>query len=197
MRIQRLFLLFFFLLLLSYNIQAQVFVELRDNRYGIIGYRLKQHYSIQLEQSLFSQKPSTQYFDISLSYKESLSWLNYGGGAYAGSQWDGAYYDFGGRFWGNIVVKKYGTFDVIINPHYDSDYLFSFCYKLGTSIRINDAISFLAHYSTIPEYRMVENRVRVGFLFNNDHLQVSPIISYPLEGEPRTLRVLTSFIYTF
>ena len=103
----------------------------------------------------------------------------------------------GGLIWGSLLGGKIGSLDVTLNPHYDSGYSFNLCFMGGGAIRITDSISVISHYLSIPEYRVVENRVRCGLLFKTEHLQVSPVVSISLDEDPRTMRILTSMMYQF
>ena len=176
---------------------AQIFVGLRDNRIGVVGYTMKQKYSLFAEQSLYSQKPSTQHIRAALAYNYSIARLDYGGLVYIGGQWNGGYFDYGASVGGKLKIQEFGSIDLVANPHFDSGYQFLICVKAGVTVKITDEIGFIAHYSSIPEFRMVENRIRVGLRFINKRLQVSPVISFPLNEDPRTLRVLTSFMYRY
>ena len=55
----------------------------------------------------------------------------------------------------------------------------------------------MAQYTTIPEYRLSEKRVRAGFIFSYKELQVTPMLSIPVGEEIKSMRILCSFQYKF
>lgn len=185
------------ILLILVNIaKAQVFLGFRDNKYGFVGYRLNNIFIV-AEQSVFSEKTKLQHVRLYGGYKKSFEMLQTGAYAYGGSQWNGGYYDLGAAAWINLFHQNIVSLHCTANPHYDSDEGIKLCLKAGITVRIIDDIKIVAHYSSIPEYRMKEHRVRVGAIFGNGRLKVSPVLSIPIEEEIRNTRALVSFMYYF
>ncbi len=63
-----------------------------------------------------------------------------------------------------------------------------------TSIK---ASRFLMQYSTVPEYRMKEERCKLGLRFAYGNLSVTPMLSVPTDGEGKHIRLLCSFDFSF
>ena len=57
-------------------------------------------------------------------------------------------------------------------------------------------MGLIGQYTTVPEYRMSEKRIRAGFIFKDNNLSVSPIMSIPAKKDFKSMRVLVSMDYT-
>lgn len=179
--------------------QGQISVGVRDNRHIFGEYLLKGKYQFRLEQSVYSEKIGFQSLRADVGYTSSIAGLRYYGGAYFGSVYNRSYCIAGAN-----INLEYTFFDRLIingrlNPHYDSTVKYKTCFLAGAGIIITKHIDFLAAYSTIPEYRMSENRIRAGFSFQVSNLEVQPIVSVSVKGndKAKTIRTLFCFKYSF
>jgi len=189
-----------FVIILLYSVKsgfAQISLGVRDNKYVLVGYTLKEHYLFQLDQSNYSSKVGAQYIRGSLGYRYEINALKYVGHVYFGSAYDRTYHNAGA-----LAFIDYNPFKLVslygaVNPHYDSYYKFNICYRIGLVGHIYKDIDLLAYYTTIPEYRQSEKRIRVGANFHVNNLWVEPTISIPTENPIKSVRFLVSFGYTF
>ena len=85
----------------------------------------------------------------------------------------------------------------VVNPHYDSALDYLTCFTAGTDIHLYKGITFLMQYSTVPEYRMKEERCKLGLRFAYGNLSVTPMLSVPTDGEGKHIRLLCSFDFSF
>ncbi len=178
---------------------AQFSVGMRDNRFVYADYTLLNHYVVKVEQSLFSEKIAYQYARIYVGYKRSWKMLDYGAYAYFGSAYNGSYRSTGamimarGSFFSRIMIEGK------LNPHYDSGFGYKTCFYVGAGISITRDIDVRAGYTTVPEYRMSEKRVRMGLGFHAAGLTVEPAVSVATSGasKAKSLRVLMNFNYRF
>ena len=83
-----------------------------------------------------------------------------------------------------------------VNPHYDSGYEYESNYGAGASVRLYKGMYLVGQYSTVPEYRTSEKRIRAGFIFKENNLSVTPVISIPAKKEFKSMRVLVSMDYS-
>lgn len=193
----RYLILLFSLLVVCLNGKAQISIGLKDSRYAFLNYTLKDHYGFRIDQSLYSSKISTQYLRGTVGYHSDFDSLKLEGDAYFGSAYGGAYQNYGAS--ASVVYHPIKWMSLIgtANPHYDTFYGFDFCYKAGIIGHVHKDIDLLAYYTTIPDFRQSEKRVRAGFNFHILNLQVEPTISLPLVKPIESVRVQVCCCYTF
>lgn len=184
-------------LLLPLGMKAQFSIGLRDSKYVGVSYTHKNSLGIGLEHSVFSQEVKTQYVRATMSYANLLNGFDYKAGIYYGTPYDGAYYNCGMMLSANYGISKAISLMATLNPHYDSYFEYKTCFDAGASFRLCTDISALLSYSTIPEFRQDEKRVKVGFNLTVQHLSVSPYLSIPAEGPVKSARLLVNINYVF
>lgn len=186
------------LMMVSLSGLSQISVGLRDNRYVNVAYKLKNHWNLKLEHSIFSEKFSYQYIRLYAGYEKRIKKLNFEGNVYGGTIYCGDFFNIGARVDATYSPHKRFKVTAGINPHYDSDYGYSTCYNGGVWFNAYKAFSIVASVSNIPEYRKSENRAYFGFSFDVGKLWVSPRLSIPIEDSSvKSLRVVTSIRYEF
>ena len=176
---------------------AQGYIGFRDNRYVYGGYQFKFGVYVAVEHSIYSEHFGYQKGRLYVGYEHEWKYADLNAKIYGSTLWNGNYQDAGLLL--QVLAKpfKVWTIDATLNPHYDTgigDYI---NYSVGTGIKVNKEITLLAHYTTIPEYRESEKRVRVGISFKVDNLEVQPEFSVPVEGKAKNIRVLFSMRYSF
>ena len=191
---KRLFVLI--ILLLAQFVSAQVHLGLRDNRYASIGYHFLDKYDIKLEHSMFPEKIGFQYVRANAEASFSIEQLMISQKIYFGMLYNQNFYDVGADLKMDYTLLNRIDLFADVNPHYDSGYEYETNYGAGTSIRLYRGMWIVVQYTTVPEYRMSEKRIRAGFIFRENNLSVSPEISVPAKKEFKSMRVLVSMDYS-
>lgn len=171
-----------------------------DNTRLIYGkYTYKQHLSAKLNVSAYSEKISFQYMRGTIGYKTSIKCFNIEGSYFFGSTLNRFYYNTGANFAGDIILAKRLLIDATLSLWYDSGFGYKTCWQGRIGCRITDHINIRLGYTTIPEYRMSENRLVGGFDFYVSNLYVSPYITVGTKASDggKNLRVCFGFGYQF
>ncbi|MDE6342604.1 MAG: hypothetical protein K2K93_09815 [Muribaculaceae bacterium] len=178
---------------------AQVSVGVRNNRYFYGAYCLKDHYVAALEQSVFSEDFGYQYMRGYAGYKGNIKSVEYGAYAYFGSTFNRSYYSSGLIARAQWLIKKRFILKGSLNPHYDSAEGYSTCWEGTAGVKTTSFLDIFAEYGDIPEYRLPEYRLKVGFKFHVGSLSVVPKLSLLLESgfREKSLRPIVDFNYTF
>lgn len=177
---------------------TQISLGLRDSRYARIGYTFRKHYNFYIEQSIYSSKIKYQYFRCYLGYSTELNNFLLKGDCYWGSAYNRTYNNWGIIAKCSYQIIKPFKLNVMVNPHYDTYFKFKMCTEAGLNIQVYKDIDAIVAYSSIPEFRQSEQRLRTGLNFHvKDYLWVTPILSFPLTEQIKSFRVLVSFGYTF
>lgn len=193
----------FVILLVSIGISlystAQISVGIRDNRFVNVAFLYKKHYSVKLEQSIFAESIGLQYMRGYLGYQFNPGLFDIKGNLYFGSSFNRMYFSTGMSADIRFRLHKIFFINGCINPHYDSGYGYRTCYYGGIGFRISKNIDLLAAYSNIPEYRVPEERLNLGFDFHVKNLKVIPRLSLNVGSNSgtKTIRPLINFEYTF
>lgn len=183
------------ILLLAQSLMAQIYLGLRDNRYAGIGYVFSSKYDLKIEQSMYPEKLGFQYVRLNANANFSAADLMLSYKLYYGLLYNRDYHDVGGNFRiGYNFIKRLNVY-ADVNPHYDSGYDYKTNYGFGLKAKVYKGAGFVVGYSTIPEYRQSEKRIRAGLIFEENTLSVSPVISLPAEKDLTTMRVLVSIDY--
>lgn len=190
-----------FLLLLaitgSLSLSGQTLkLGLRDNQYGYAAYRFENNFSIKLEHSLFTERIGYQYVKVFVGYEANLKPVKISFEPYYGRTYNGSFYNLGGLISCTYPVTDILQLKGVVNPNYDSKFKYETCFGIEGQAKLLKDIAFVAEFTNVPEYRMKEDRVKLGLLFKVDQLWVKPCISLETKGA-KTTRVLTSFEYTF
>lgn len=186
------------LMLVLYSfVNANFGVGLRDNQYGYVSYIFNKTYDVKLEHSLYSEKIAFQYCRLNLSSHFMLASLAINQTLYIGSLYNRDYFNAGYLL--GLEYPFFYKFVIIAsgNPHYDSELGIVTNYLIGGNLKIYKDIRVTAAYTTVPEYRLSEKRIRAGFILGNDFLTVSPIVSLPAKVDLKNMRILVSFAYQF
>ena len=193
----RILLLNCILLCCSNNLYSQLNVGLRDNRYAHIAYEFKNDWEAKLEHSIYSEKIGFQKIRAYMTYSHTWSNFTLKANVYGSTLWNAGYQDFGANLSAGYRILKLWNIEATVNPHYDTEYNYKTYFNVSTDVQIIKNLGIIAQYTTIPEYRLSENRVRAGLLFSYGGLYVTPMLSIPVDGEVKSLRVLCSFEYKF
>lgn len=193
---RRLLFILTFLCLAAIQVQAQVFVGLRDSRFAYAGYKFTKGWQVSVEYSIFSEKLGFQKIRLYGAYTHQWERAAIEVEPYASTLWNGDYQDYGILVSGSIHPVKIWSIDGTLNPHEDSEVGYTTCYRVGTSVDVSKHISLLLHYQNIPEYRLPEKRIRVGAKFTSGKLSATPEISLPTK-EIKNLRVAFGMEYQF
>lgn len=186
----------FLIMVVTYNAaQAQCYVGLRDNKYAYIGYRLKDSWQFQFDHSIFVEHIRYQYIRCTGGYTLNKKQFDVAANLYAGITYCNSFYDLGTKIYGAYKPIKWFEINAMLNPHFDAKYKYATCYMEGVRFNINEEIALFTQYSTIPEYRISEKRIHVGLNLKVRHLQVTPQLSIPIEGNAKTCRVLFGLKY--
>ena len=115
-----------------------------------------------------------------MSYRTDISHITIKCKPYFGGNYRADYCDFGVRLGALYRIGRVGL-GADINPHYDSGYKYKTCWRAGASFRVYKELRLVAEYTTIPEYRESEKRVRFGFRYGTERMWVMPLISAGIE----------------
>lgn len=182
---------------------AQFGAGMRDNRFIYGDFTFLNHYEVKLEHSIFAEKLGYQYLRAYAGYKGDVGHrsfkLEYKAQAYFGAAYNRSYYSGGALIQARCTLFRRLIIDGRLNPHYDSGNRYETCFYAGAGAVITRHIDILAGYTTIPEYRISERRVHLGFDVHVGQLSVNPALSVAADGASRakTLRVLAAFRYQF
>lgn len=185
-----------FLTIVCIVAKSQVSVGLRESQYAFAAISFCNHWSTKIEESLYSEPIDYQRIRLYAGY--SIRKERFSGELllYVSTLWNGKYKDYGAKFITNVELLSFWDVDLTINPHFDTGLSYKTCYSMGTGLKITKDISFLLHYSTIPEYRISEKRIRLGARFRSKKLSVTPELSIST-GKIKKLRTLCSMQYVF
>jgi len=178
---------------------ARFSAGIRDSHYIYGTYSPVKNLSVKLEHSLYSEKPGFQRIGVGVDYGftfgPGFSWR---AGVMGATTWNRNYQVVTGFVTLTYAYSRLGL-DATVEPHYDSGIDYKTCWQAGASLRIIDPVSIMVHYTTIPEYRMSEKRLRGGFEFHVTRLTVSPELSFSLDKGTcfKNMRVLMSMNYDF
>lgn len=157
------------------------------------------HAFVAAEHSIYSYDAKYQYWRLYAGGMASVPYAAFEGCAFYGRTWCGNYWSAGALLTARVLppgpVKVFAT----LNPLYDSGLKYHTCFAAGASVRIFKPVSLLASYTTIPEFRESEKRVRAGVEVRVGGLAVTPELSIPVNpvNRSRKLRLLMSFSFTF
>jgi len=209
---QRCCILLFMLMAVLVKSNAQISVGFRNSHFASVQYTFANHTAVAVEQSLFAEKLQCQHIRLYGIYPplQLTSRINLSGEAYFGTTYNGSYQDMGAVVTANANIfhgnneKATGRTNIYasVNPHYDTTLKYKTCFAAGFETHLCRSISFVSEYTTIPEYRQSEQRLRCGFRFfimsqNYGSLSVQPLVSIPLEELPQNSRFHVNFTYTF
>lgn len=183
-------------LLFVHSVSAQVHLCLRDSRYLGVAYHFLDKFDLKLEHSMFPEKLSFQYIRANAEANFSIEYLVISYKLYSGMLYNQNFYDVGADLKMNYTFINRIDLFADVNPHYDSGYEFETNYGVGGSVRVYKGMGLIGQYTTVPEYRMSEKRIRAGFIFKDNNLSVSPIMSIPAKKDFKSMRVLVSMDYT-
>ncbi len=156
---------------------AQFGLGLRDTRFVNINYTFANAYNVELEHSLYDEAFKLQHLRLAFTYQTDIKHFTIRCKPYFGTTYNTAYYDFGLQA---SVIYHIGRVQLgaTINPHYDSGLKYKTCWSAGAACRVYKIFSVTAQYTTVPEFRQSENRIRAGFRVDTKHLWVMPLYSF-------------------
>lgn len=179
--------------------KAQFMAGIRESHYVYGQYNPVNDIGIKVEHSLYSEKMGFQRIGLAVNYDKVLGcgfslWTQLAGA----TTWNRNYQVASLNVTARYQYMALGI-NAAVEPTYDSGLHYTTCWKIGASVRITDAIDIRAAYTTIPEYRLSEKRIRAGFGFESGKLSVIPELSISAGDNTRfkNLRVLMSMGYKF
>lgn len=178
---------------------SQFSVGIENNRLIFGEYTYKNHFTGRLNVSVYSEKLGFQYIRASIGYKTAIKMLDISGNLFYGSAFNGSYYNSGARIDANATFFKRLLVDATLAPWYDSGYKYTTCWEAKIGCKITRHIDIKVGYTTIPEYRMSEDRILAGFDFHTKYLYVRPYVSIGTQSADggKNIRVLLGFGYHF
>lgn len=178
---------------------AQVSVGIENTRLVYGKYTYKDHYSAKLNVSVYSEKIQFQYLRGTLGYDTQVKNCHLGAEVFFGSSLNRFYYNAALNLSADFLLFNRLLLEADVAPWYDSGYGYKTCYQAMAGCRITDHIDVKVGYSTLPEYRMAEGRIRAGFDFHVSRLYVAPYVSIGPRAEDggKNVRVVFGFGYQF
>ncbi len=178
---------------------AQFGAGIRDSRYVYGVYSPVTSLGIMLDHSLYSEKMGFQRvglgIDYSMRFGEGFKWQ---AGVYGATTWNRNYQVFNVHTMLGYQYRRLGI-TAVLQPHYDSELKYTTTWMAQADVRMINNICFLVAYTTIPEYRLSEKRLRGGFEFQVSKLKVRPELSFSVDKNTsfKNMRVLMSMHYDF
>lgn len=187
--------------------EAQVFLGLRDSKYGYIGYHAENGLTLQIDESFYSAKFKYQYLRVNVGYQNKFAddQFDFYGGVFGGFNYIRSFANAGVDIHGKLQIVDYFGVRATLMPMYDTYYKGQFCFQGGVHGTLNEHLAIVADYTNIPTNREKESRIRGGFDFsfaerghkNTGALIASPMLAYPLNTDAKTLRIEVNMRYMF
>lgn len=174
-------------------------VGIENNRLFWGEYIYKDHFTARLNVSAYSEKLGYQYVRGTIGYRTGLKMFNLQGSLFYGSALNRSYYNLGATIAVGTCLVDRLLLDAKLAPWYDSGYNYKTCWEAKVGCKLTKHIDIKAGYTTLPEYRMSENRILAGFDFHTRYLYVTPYLSIGTKSKDggKNIRVLIGFGYTF
>lgn len=171
----------------------------RDSYYIFAQASYAGHAFLKAEHSVYSYDAKYQYWRLYAGGNASVPYAAFEGSAFYGRTWCGSYWSAGALLTARVLPPGPVSVFATLNPLYDSGLDYQTCFSAGASVRIFKPVSLRATYTTIPEFRESEKRLKAGVEVKVGGLSVVPELSIPVESENRSrrLRLLMSFSYIF
>lgn len=185
------------MLMLRESLYAQPYVGLENNKYAFVGYKWNSGWNVKFTHSIFDENFKYQYVRCTGEYQFCLECFDFVVFSFAGKTYCGSFCDLAIGLEGHYYPLSRLGIDTKLMPTYDSGYGYETCYMLGIKFLISDEIILQSCYSTIPEYRISEKRIKAGLQFQVNALKVVPMLSMPIKSNAKALRVLVGFQYEF
>ena len=171
-----------------------------DNTRLIYGkYSYKDHLSAKLNISVYSEKISFQYIRATVGYRTSIKRLNLEAAYFWGNAFNASYYNTGAFITADIVLIRRLLLDATLAPWYDSNFGYTTCWEGKIGCKITDHINLKLGFTSIPEYRMSENRGIACVDFHVSKLYVTPYLTAGLKASDggKNIRIGFRFGYQF
>ncbi len=176
-------------------------VGMHNTRYLFGKLIVKDRLVIGLRQSVFSQDLKFQQTGVSVGWRGEVAAmrLEYDAECFGATEWNGGYQ----VMWTNLSVRVSPLWrfsaEGSIQCNYDTGYGYDTCFSGGVGYSFSGSIEGRLSYTTIPELRQSERRVRLGVRIRSGSLWVYPLISLPVKGYDtlQNLRILVGFGYRF
>ena len=175
---------------------SQVSVGYRNMRHIYVGYNINKLFSAEVEHSLYAEKFGFQRIRLYAIYHQDFNHFGIKATPYFGTLWNGKYQDFGALFSAAYTFGRF-TPSLSANPNYDTQLKFKFNYSGALNVRIIKELDIFGEFTTIPEYRLSEKRIRLGGDFHVGKLSARPTVSLPVENGTKSVRVYCDFRYEF
>lgn len=157
------------------------------------------HAMLKAEHSVYSYDARYQYWRLYAGGMASVPYADFEGSAFYGRTWCGSYWNSGALLTARVNPPGPVSVFATLNPLYDSGLGYHTCFSAGAAVRVFKPVSLRVSYTTLPEFRESEKRVRAGVEVKAGGLSVVPELSIPTNrtNRSRRLRLLISFSYTF
>lgn len=171
----------------------------RESYYVNVGASVADHAFVRAEHSVYSYEARNQYWRLYAGGMARVPFVSFEGSAFYGRTWGGSYWSAGALLTARALPLGPVSVTATLNPLYDSALKYHTCFSAGLAVKVCKPVSLLASYTTIPEFRESEKRVRAGVEVSVGGLRVRPELSVAAESEhrSRSLRLLMSCSYTF
>ncbi len=171
----------------------------RDSYYVNAGASVAEHAFLRAEHSVYSYEARYQYWRLYAGGMARVPYASFEGSVFYGRTWCGSYWSAGSLLTARVLPPGPVSVSATLNPLYDSGLKYHTCFAAGVAVRVCEPVSLVAAYTTIPEFRESEKRVRAGVEVAVGGLRVRPELSIPACGEhgSRRVRLLMSCSYTF
>lgn len=177
---------------------AQVYLGLRDTRYINVGYAFRSGFSIELEHSVYAEKFKYQHLRGSVAYGRRWGKVAVSVKPYVGLIYTADYYDLGAQVRLDYRPVQRLALTGVINPHYDSALNYKTCFAVGACCKVYRELGIVAQYTTVPEFRESEKRIRAGLSVDLGRLLVQPLLSIPVGGgNNKNVRVAVQMRFGF
>lgn len=168
---------------------------LKNNRFGYVSLEHKR-FQIGLQHSIFSESLKNQSLQINFGYKVKFNdRIELLPKIYYQSIYNSSYYIIGGNGELKLDIFKWLYLKVEADSHYDSLLKVITSFGLKTNFIISKEVVLVLGYDDIPEYRLSEERFKMGFIFSSGKLRVFPELSIPVKDSQHKIRILCSFNY--
>ena len=175
---------------------SQVYLGYRNARHIYAGYNINKSFSAEVEHSLYAEKFGFQRVRLYGNYQSDFNNFGLKVSPYFGTLWNGDYQDFGALVAASYTLGRF-TPMLTANPNYDSQLKFKFNYSGMLSVRVINELDIFGEFTTIPEYRISEKRLRLGGDFHVGKLSARPTLSLPVEDGVKSVRVYCDFRFSF
>lgn len=171
-------------------------VGVENNEYAWVGYSYRGHWVARVSNSFFFDEASSQYVRLSGGYWHSVGGFDLAGMVQYGQNYGNDYHTIGALLSAGFGWRFLNP-QVAIMPYYDSVLDYHTCYSAGLGFRVTKEVEIGGYATNIPEFRTVEDKVKLYAKFRVGRLEVKPEFCFPFEKGKIRSRFLFGFSYSF